>query len=49
MANSLHILIGTRVYLFELLKALVDQTHVEHIVGLETPGSYQRVTTLESK
>lgn len=49
MANSLHILIGSRVYLHELVEAAVDQNHLEHIVGLETPGSYQRVTTLESK
>ena len=49
MASSLGILTGARSYLLHLVEAATDLGHLDRMIGLETPGSYQQVTAIEGK
>jgi len=49
MTSSLLIVVSSRAYLHELVKADVDLQLMDHLVGLESKESYQQETTLQSK
>ena len=49
MTSSLLIVVSSRAYLYELVKAEVDLQLMDHLVGLESKESYQQETALQSK